>query len=151
MDMQKYNKTIMLARFRRHSHGPMASTTGVFDELDTAFSGQIINLVNLDESELPVLGSVVSLADWLLITTSRVIMSREGKISWVMHTDIQYVDVDMTMCTIDRPLDTYQLSDIALETFSGRRWILHIQPGGGYLGILSVLKMIADQNWRTEI
>jgi hypothetical protein len=43
------------------------------------------------------------------------------------------------------PLD---LSYLWIKTYIGKEWTVHIQSGGGFLGILSVIKMLAEKNWR---
>ena len=94
------------------------------------------------------LASVFSKEDWLLITTERVFASMKGVATALSADDIQGVGCDANACADAGQSSTYELEYISLRTFSGVELNLRIQSGGGYLGIISVLHMIAEKNCR---
>lgn len=96
------------------------------------------------------LASVVSPEIWLLLTTTRVVVSQQREVFVFQNTDIKDVTWDAAACTRENQAETYQLAYLLLDTYSGDQRSIRVEPGGGYLGILSVLKMIAEKNWREK-
>ena len=145
--MRLCEKSIMAARFRRKTVGSVTSASGIFGELDRAIARLIVSRADLGESEVPVLGSVFSDDEWVLVTTLRVVISREGQIRSVSNTDIRDLPVASIRWDAQSDLFNCRLTHVSLETFSGEQYELHVQPDV-FLGVFSVLHMIADENWR---
>lgn len=151
MDSPSSLKTVMSARFRRHAIGPPGMATAVVDDLDPSVVEPILNGIVLAEEELPVIASVLSPNEWSVITTSRVIVSSDGRTDSFRNKDIKDVNLDFDACEKEGPvLGPDQFSYISVEMFSGTQDTIHVEPGGGFRGILSVIKMIAEQSWRAR-
>lgn len=148
MNASRSVKLVMSARFRRHARGASGPGTGLYDELDPCLVEAMTDRIELGENEVPVVASVFSVTEWCLLTTSRLIVSKEACIEAIENHDIKDVNCDIDACMKEGQLETQQLAYLLLRTFSGREWTLHIEPGAGYLGFVSVLQMIADRNWR---
>jgi len=138
----------IVARFRRAACGRVAIATGPIEELPQSAANVLFNKVGLMQGEFPILGSVVSLDDWLLITTSRVLSSHRGTITALDFVDIGGVNCDIDACARAGQQEVEQLEYISLWTFSGKELTLRVQSGGGYLGIMGVLNWITRANWR---
>jgi hypothetical protein len=140
--------SIMISRFRRHGRGPVANATGPVGKLAQEVSQMLLARVELWPSEVPVLASACSCGDWVLITSLRVWISHQGTIAALEFGEIEDVSCDCETSVKHDQSETLDLEYISLSTFFGKRLTLHVQPGGGYLGMISVLKMLADRNWR---
>jgi hypothetical protein len=143
-------KKAMCALYKRHSKGPTSSLTGLYDDLPIEVTQLLLNKYALQDNELPVIVSIYSNEEWIILTTLRVIFSCNNNIYVVNNQDISNVFVDADACIRERQADTYQLSYLWIKTFSGDKWTIHIQPGAGFVGIISVITKFVKNNWRTR-
>ena len=99
----------------------------------------------MKDAEEPVVASVQSAEDWILITTQRVLIGIGGRSHSIAHTGLSHTSVDATACINAGQVDTYMFEYISVDTHSGLHFVAHVQPGGGFLGILSLLKMLESR------
>jgi hypothetical protein len=102
----------MSARFRRHG-GTVSPRTGICNELDVSVTAPILDKAQLVDPELPVLANIFSSADWILVTTLRVVRSQEDEISSLRNNEILDVIVDAKSCGED---GTFNLEPTAMAT-----------------------------------
>jgi hypothetical protein len=134
-------KSVWTAIFRRR--GKSTSNSGAFDELDIAKQHLILASASLTDQELPVLGSVPDPETWCLITTGRLIWSSTGS---VRSLDLKGVaEVRMNIDSMRRH-GIKRSGTIDVYAKDGNKFVVKVEPGAPYNGILSVLMHIRNRN-----
>ena len=141
----------MIGRCRRQRY-PIspAKLTGSLDDLPQAISRRIRDSIVLQEDEIPAIASVFSDHDWLFMTTSRIVLRTERGLDTIRNDEVVHVAPDFDACSRDGEYDKSQFSHLLIKTKSGQQYTVHVEQGAGLLGILSVVFMFVERNFRNS-
>lgn len=154
MSDSKSLKEILSSKFL--SHGSESSATMLFDHLSDDARTRMVQLVPLEDDELPVVGSIISNDNWLLITTERVIGVDHGDVHVIRADDIRKVIMEPfwkvnTLAPPER-MNTdvlermkLQATEIKLVTSSGAEYFVRAEPGKPYIGIVNVMIQLSHR------
>jgi len=138
-------KSVLCARFLRC--GGRGQATMPFDDLPLETRSRLLAEISLRADELPIVSCVLSTESWVLITTEKTLLLQPNGIVSLENNDIRQVKLDEQR-NLEAGLSTLRdFRYILLETYSGTKETIEIEPGKGFLGIMNVFQNIAERNW----
>lgn len=128
----------LLRIFERNGHeGPQ---TRPFYKLPEMAQKCMLDAVNLASAELPVLASFRSDAQWILITSERVIFVADGVERSLLWSEIDDVTIDPDFM---RSAGGKTALRYLIIVCGGERVLVEIEPGPPFFGLWNVLKAVS--------
>ncbi len=119
--------------------------TRLFDNLDVSHKIVIEKAVSFHTDELPIVGSVRSQSNWLVLTTDRLIYSIEGQRTELLVGTIADAVADFTE-VIAKNKTKAEMNKLKLLTLDRKEHLIEMEPGRPLSGIWNVLKNIGHRN-----
>ncbi|NTX60340.1 hypothetical protein HUA74_06680 [Myxococcus sp. CA051A] len=141
-------KVRRLLRIFERGGGPGARTRP-FEDFPPEVQGPLLEQARLREGELPVLACVLTEAQWVLLTTSRVVIRRpEGvqEVDWgeLKDATTEGLHVDSVLASGAR--GKLALSRLMLVRHEGEAIELELEAGPPFFGLWNALKSVASRN-----
>ena len=141
-------KTTLSSVFRRKGHN--GQYTRLFEDLESFHRNALLENVQLNRGELPVIGGVASQDRWLMITTERVVWRVGDKTHAVSVTDIRDAVADFhglqaSGCT------KLQMRELRIETMTHEQHVIEVEEGGPLSGVWNALKNLGARNRQTKV
>lgn len=123
--------------------------TKLFENVSFYNKELLLNDFLLRETELPVILGFEIPAEWILLTTERIIWRYKGQISSVENSQIEsvenYIELQRRVIFLKRP------DEIEITTKSKEKIIIHTEKGFPLYGIWNVLTYLAWRNRKSEV
>jgi hypothetical protein len=143
MNEQENLKSTLSAIFNRK--GRDGRYTRLFENMEASQKLDLLKEINLDNDELPVIGSIENQFKWLLITTKR--------IQWQNGTEVQTLDVKLIR---DAVVDFHksmalgckkdQMQELIIKTINGMQYSIKVDEGAPFIGVWNALKYLGTRN-----
>lgn len=147
MNESKSLKAKLSSIFTRKGSG--GQYTRLFQDLELFQQKLLLKNIQLNEGELPVIGSAESQDKWLIITTERIVWCRGGKTQALSVLDIRDAVADLdALQTIGRP--KLQIRELQIETISHEQYTIEVEEGSPLSGVWNVLKNLGARNRRMK-
>jgi hypothetical protein len=134
----------LTAIFKRR--GGNGRRTAPFDELPEQERLEIAHGVLLPPSELGVLASIANPAQWVLVTTERLVWREHERFTELPLSRLREVTVDLEAERRAGVTSKDRFTRLRLMTAAGESFTISLEPGGCFFGIWNVLKHVADRN-----
>jgi hypothetical protein len=138
-------KATLSAVFKRKGRNGLY--TRLFEDLEPVQQDVLLKNVQLNEGELPVIGSVESQDKWLMITTKRIVWSQAGKTQALTVQDIRDAVADLhALKTNGRT--KLQMRELQIQTMSHAQHTIEVEEGAPLSGVWNALKNLGARNRR---
>lgn len=139
---------------KRMSHiftkkGREGEYTKLFENVSIYNKELLFNDVSLRENELPVILGFEIPAEWILLTTERIIWRYKGQIRSVENAHIDNVENYIEMQR--RAIFHKKPDEIEILVKSDQKIIIHTEEGSSKFGIWSVLNYLVSRNKKQEV
>jgi len=129
--------------FRRK--GGDGAYTRLFDNLDPSQRSTLLAEFKLNESELPVIGSIQDSSNWLVLTTERLAWSIEGKRREVAAIVIRDATADLKHLQL-RDHSKLETKQLQIVTMGDGEHSIELEPGAPLSGVWNILKNLGTRN-----
>ena len=138
-------KNTLTSIFKRRGHD--GNYTRLFENLEPAHRETLLSKIELERSELPVIGSVEGYDNWLIITTERVVWHSAGREQSLRVRDIQDVVADFQgLVATGRKKE--EMRELQVLCANGERQTLELEAGAPLMGVWNALKNLGTRNRR---
>jgi len=134
---------VLSSIFRRK--GGNGLYTGLFENLDPSQRSILLSAVALKNGELPIIGSVKDLTNWLLITTERLVWSAQKGRNELVLGQIRDAVADFQALDLG-PETKAKMQELCLIAMNGIKYRIQLEPGRPLFGTWSVLKNVGARN-----
>jgi len=132
-------RRVLSAIFR--TRGGDGRFTRLFENLDQSQRDLLRAVASIRDGELPVIGSIDTPEQWLLITTQRVIWQSDGLIRELPATQIRHVNPGVFSSRWKTQMQTLQI-----ETTSHKTHTISAELGAPLFGVWNVLLNFGARN-----
>jgi meiotically up-regulated gene 157 (Mug157) protein len=138
---------------KRMSHiflkkGREGEYTKLFENVSIYNKELLLNDISLRENELPVILGFEIPAEWILLTTERIIWRYKGQIRSVENADIEnvenYIEMQKRAIFLKKPDEIEVLA-------KSNKIIIHTEEGSSKFGIWSVLNYLVSRNKKQAV
>jgi hypothetical protein len=136
-------KNVMASIFRRK--GRDGIYTRLFDNLDPVQHSTLLDQIQLNETEVPVIGSVEGPGNWLVLTTERLVWSIDGKREEVAANIICDATADFRQLQRSKR-SKLEMRQLQILTMTGVEYSIELEPGAPLIGVWHVLKNLGTRN-----
>jgi hypothetical protein len=138
-------QSTLISIFKRRGHD--GDYTRLFENLEPAHRETLLSRIELERSELPVIGSVEGDDNWLIFTTERVVWHSAGREQSLRVQDIRDVVVDFKgLVSTDRNKE--EMKELQVVCANGERQTLALEAGAPLVGVWNALKNLGARNRR---
>lgn len=142
MRATKNKSSILLSIFKRKgAEGVLTKVISEENKVD--FLNQ---MALLKKEEQPLLCFKQNELNWLLITSSRIIESKEGVILAIPFSELVEVNLAMQEEFKDGIMNKENFTRLVLKVATGKSYIINAEKGKPYQGIYQILHHIASSN-----
>jgi hypothetical protein len=110
----------------------------------------LLKEVPLNSGELPIIGSVESQDNWLIVTTERIVWRLDGKTQTLPVQDVWNVKADFPKMTATG-VRKHHLRELQIETVSHEQCTIEVEEGTPLMGVWNALMNLGARNRRTAI
>jgi hypothetical protein len=119
--------------------------TRLFENLESVQKDVLLKEVQLNEGELPVIGSAESQEKWLLVTTSRIVWRLGGKAKTLPVEAVRDVVADFQkLVATGRKKD--QMKELQILATSGEQYTVEVEERAPLMGVWNALKNLGARN-----
>lgn len=122
--------------------------TKLFENFSLYEKELLLNDISLKEDELPVILGFEMPAEWLLLTTERIIWRRKGEIKEVQNSQIKESNVDFDKMLSERKIGFHKIDELVITKTNNQKIIIHPEIGSPLVGIWNVLIHLGWRNWK---
>ena len=131
--------------FRRK--GANGRYTRLFQDLDASQRALMMNQVQLNADELPVIGSAESSETWLVLTTQRIVWRLKGQNHTLSIHDVWHVKADLPKMVATGTRKN-QLRELQIETLNHDFYPIEVEEGAPLFGVWNALLNLGARNRR---
>lgn len=142
MNKDEKAKDMLSAVFRRK--GQDGHYTRLFDKLDAAQKGSLMKKVDLEEGELPIIGSVEGVKIWFMLTTRRIVWHRKNQTQCLSNEEILSAMPDINKFARDK----HHLRELQITTKRNDQHIIEVEEGVPFYGVWNALRTLSARNRR---
>jgi hypothetical protein len=143
LDDPESRKQIWSSTFRRHGGG--GEYTRLFDDLDEAQQEILSAAVELQNEELPIVGSLENQESWLLLTTARLVWCMKGRRQELPIYEISNCRRDLRKYA---PRTKLTSKELEVVTLAGKNYAVELEPGRPLFATWHVLNNMGARNRR---
>lgn len=136
-------KEVWESIYRRR--GGNGAYTRLFEDLEQSQQATLLAGLAQRDAELPVIGSLMSGDNWLILSTERLVWCADGKRSELPLLALRDTHVDRGALRTG-PSGKTTLDRIEIVTFDEGEHVIRVEPGPPFFGFLNVLKNIGTRN-----
>lgn len=122
--------------------------TKLFENFSFYEKELFLNDISLKEGELPVILGFEIPAEWLLLTTERIIWRRKAKIEEVQNSEIKEGNVDFDKMLLERKIGFYKIDELVITKTNNQKIIIYPEIGSPLVGIWNVLIHLGWRTWK---
>ena len=122
--------------------------TKLFENFSLYERELLLNDISLIEGELPIILGFEIPAEWLLITTVRIICRRKGKIEEVQNSEIKEGNVDFDKMLSERKIGFHKIDELVITKNNSHKISIYPEIGFPLVGIWNVLIHLGWRNWK---
>jgi hypothetical protein len=130
-------RSTLLSIFRRR--GKNGVYCRPIDDMDFSRRSMLLAAVKLNESELPVIGSVLDEKNWMLSTTDRLVWRKDGGSNELELSAIRDVKIDLRKISLYGSKTLNDILDVV--SMDGRDYQVRLEAGAALSGVWSVLSV----------
>lgn len=123
--------------------GKNGTYTRLFNNLEAAQKSTVLAILDFDETELPVIGSVRDSDNWLVLTTERLVWSIGGTRREIAASAIRGATADLRQLGSDGKLGMQRLQVVAM---GGEEHSIELEPGAPLSGVWNILINLGKRN-----
>ncbi|TWT14054.1 hypothetical protein [Reyranella sp. CPCC 100927] len=139
----RHLKHSLTSIFRRK--GGDGAYTRLFDNLEPSQQGVLLSAISLRPSELPVIGSLQTSNDWLVLTTERLVWCLGGNRLELAVEMIGDATVDLASLQ-RRGIGKMEMRELHVMTTTDERHVVELEAGAPFFGAWNVLKNLGVRN-----
>lgn len=136
-------KSVWVSVFERK--GGDGDYTRVFERLEISQQGFLLSKVTLSELEFPVIGGVRDEANWIILTTKRVVWSDDSEQIVLSIDSINDAIANFEELRLAQRTKT-DLNQLQVLTMNGEKYTITVEPNKPLIGIWNVLKNVGSRN-----
>jgi hypothetical protein len=139
------SKNILASIFKRK--GGEGEYTKLFENFSTNKQQKLLQKVLLESGEEAILAHIGDDENWCLLTTSRFIWSKLGKMQEIGNDQLENAEMDLSLEIKLKISNPKKIRGLKLTTKSGEHFTVEIEPGFPFGGMWNVLKFLAIRKW----
>jgi hypothetical protein len=139
-----FPSSILLSMFKRHD--VRSCCTIPFFELSENAKASILNLISLNEDEIPVIIVYFSEDKWVLLTDERLFINQDSRLRCCMHSQMKKIDSQLSIGNSEGSNKKDEWSKMRVEMLDASKCVFEVESGASYFAFLSILQRICSKN-----